>query len=131
MSADQITGELVHVAMRRRGLQQRELAEVLNMTQTAVSRKMLGKRCWTIDELLAVSRWLDTPVTDLLPAREYEPAPGGVRGEVRLKGLEPPTFCSGDTPIYERIRADHDLTTLEAIAALPLYADTERVSARS
>jgi transcriptional regulator with XRE-family HTH domain len=92
MNADQITGEKVHILMRRRGIQQQALAEVLDLTQTSVSRKILGKRSWTVDELLATAQFLDVPITELLPGDEYAPVLTGRGRDVRPKGLEPLTF---------------------------------------
>lgn len=98
MNADQITGERVHILLRRRGIQQQELADILGLTQTSASRKILGKRSWTLDELLATARFLGVPVTELLPEDDYAPIPVG-RGRsgdiARPKGLEPPTFWFG------------------------------------
>lgn len=94
MNADQLTGERVHVLMRRRGIQQRALAEELGMTQTSMSRKLLGKRSWTLDEVLATALFLDVEVTALLPGHDYAPVLEG-RGRIgvaRPEGLEPPTF---------------------------------------
>ena len=98
MNADQITGERIHILMRRRGINQDALSPVLGgIAQASVSRKILGKRSWTLDELLAVALFLDVPVTDLLPGNDYDPAPAGRgrNGDVRPKGLEPLTFWLG------------------------------------
>jgi transcriptional regulator with XRE-family HTH domain len=97
MNADQITGEKVHILLRRRGIQQQELADVLGIAQTSASRKILGKRSWTLDELLATAQFLEVAVTDLLPGNEYAPVPTGrgrIADVVRPKGLEPLTFWS-------------------------------------
>jgi transcriptional regulator with XRE-family HTH domain len=116
MNADEITGERVHILLRRRGIQQQELADVLGLTQTSVSRKILGKRSWTLDELLATCQFLDVPVTELLPGSEYAPVLAG-RGRIadvaRPKGLEPLTFWFGVSP--------------DDIAAIEAYANSSAV----
>ncbi|WP_341935524.1 helix-turn-helix domain-containing protein [Microbacterium sp. LWO14-1.2] len=111
MNADEITGELVHLAMRRRRVTQSALGEVLGITQPAMGKKLYGQRSWTIDEVLAVAKYFEMPVTELLPGEDYQPIPEG-RGRVnaetasteveavsslsqhsvRPKGLEPLTF---------------------------------------
>jgi transcriptional regulator with XRE-family HTH domain len=117
MNADEITGEKVHILLRRRGIQQQELADVLGTTQTSVSRKILGKRSWTLDELLATCQFLNVPVTEILPGHEYAPVPAG-RGRMsdvaRPKGLEPLTFwlgaCRWSTADDDAFRAFADAT---------------------
>lgn len=83
---------------------------MLGTTQTSVSRKILGKRSWTLDELLATCKFLDVPVTELLPGSEYAPVPMG-RGRMsdvaRPKGLEPLTFWSvADDAAYAALCAE-------------------------
>lgn len=104
MTADQITGELIHLEMRRRRMSQATLGAQIGITQAALGKKLYGKRRWTIDEVIAVARYLEVPVTDLLPGEDYTPetteapvdfsteASGLSQHSVRSKGLEPPTF---------------------------------------
>ena len=94
MNADELTGERVHLLLRRGGIQQQALADVLGITQTSMSRKLLGKRSWTLDEVLATARFLSVQVADLLPGNDYAPVLEGRGrvGVVRPKGLEPLTF---------------------------------------
>lgn len=93
MNADQITGEKIHILMRRRGMSQGDLAPHLGIDQSSMSKKLYGKRTWTLDELLTVARVFDVEITELLPGDDYTPVLEG-RGRVgaRSKGLEPPTF---------------------------------------
>lgn len=126
MNADQIAGEKIHLLMRRRGIAQAELAPHLGIDQSSMSKKLYGKRTWTLDELLTVARVLDVPITDLLPDDEYAPVPAGrgrMSGVVRLEGLEPPTFW-----LVANTGAD-DFWTVERVADLGViecqaYLDT-------
>ena len=125
MNADQITGERIHVLMRRQGMTQGELAGHLKIDQASVSKKLYGKRTWTLDELLASAKALDVPVTELLPGDDYAPVLVGRGRErsVRLEGLEPPTFW-----LVANTGAD-DFWTVERVADLGIiecqvYLDT-------
>lgn len=77
MNADQITGEKIHIIMRRRGMVQADIAPHLDIDQSSMSKKLYGKRSWTLDEILTVAKVLDVPVTELLPDADYEPNPSG------------------------------------------------------
>lgn len=46
---------------------QAELAELLGIQQSAVSKKLSGARPFLPHELYAVAEWLDRPFTDLMP----------------------------------------------------------------
>lgn len=95
MNADAITGERVHILMRRRGMSQADMAEHLLIDQSSMSKKLYGRRTWTLDELLTTARVFGVPVADLLPGDDYAPVLSGrgrVGSGVRSKGLEPPTF---------------------------------------
>lgn len=93
MNADALTGERVHLMMRRRGIAQAELAEKLGMTQTSMSRKLLGRRSWTLDELIATARFLEVDIAEVLPGNDYVPVlEGRGRVGVRPERLELPTF---------------------------------------
>ena len=67
MTEDQVIGERVHMLMFRGRRTQGWLAEVLGMTQAAVSRKLRGQRPWLASEVLMVAHALDVSVTDLMP----------------------------------------------------------------
>jgi transcriptional regulator with XRE-family HTH domain len=61
--ADKIRGRMAEQHKR-----QVDLAEVLGMTQQAVSKKLRGRSVWDVNELHAVADWLDTPISELLNA---------------------------------------------------------------
>ncbi|WP_425579785.1 helix-turn-helix domain-containing protein [Tsukamurella strandjordii] len=67
--------------MWRRQMQVKDLAPAIGATAVSLGRKLRGERTWTIDEVLAVARALNVPITDLLPEDDYDPAPYG-RGRV-------------------------------------------------
>lgn len=71
MTTNQAVGEAVHSYMWRKRISQESLATALGITQAAVSKKVRGKRPFSIDELLEVSVVLDTPLSQIL---------AGVRG---------------------------------------------------
>ena len=116
MNADQIIGERVHILMRRDRISQEQLGQALGIAQASASKKLLGQRGWTVDELIAVARFLDVQVTDLLPGNDYAPVLVG-RGRVgsaRSKGLEPPTFCFGDIDAFWTLDREASLLILDA-----------------
>lgn len=130
MNADQITGEKIHILMRRRGMSQGELAPHLGIDQSSMSKKLYGKRTWTLDELLAVAQVFDVPITELLPGDDYTPVLEG-RGRVgaRSKGLEPPTFWmgapTGDHAFWTR---DRKFALLQIECQLRLDARTASIA---
>jgi len=73
MNADQLVGERVHVLMRRARIGQEQLGQVIGIAQASVSKKLLGQRSWTLDELIAVARFLEVEPADLLPGPDYTP----------------------------------------------------------
>lgn len=77
MNADAIAGERVHILMRRQSMSQSDMAAHLLIDQSSMSKKLYGKRTWTLDELLTAARVLDVPVTELLPGDDYAPVPTG------------------------------------------------------
>lgn len=107
MNADQIAGEHIHVLLRRQGIAQTELADALGINQSALSKKLYGRRTWMLDEVIAAARFLRVSVDELLPGNDYAPvlAGRGRSGDVRPKGLEPLTFCFGDTPLADEVEA--------------------------
>jgi len=80
-SADAVVGRNVHVLMWRAGMPQRTLAVALDLDQSALSKKLHGRRTWTVDELLATALVLQVDVAELLPGSDYEPRPAG-RGRI-------------------------------------------------
>lgn len=67
MTTDQQIGERVHQLMWRLRLKQTEVAPLMGLTQSGLSRKMRGVRSWSLDELLQISEILKVPATELLP----------------------------------------------------------------
>lgn len=57
----------VRAEMARKNLSQRALAEVLGITQSAVSARLRGAVAFDVDELGAVASALDIPIQDLIP----------------------------------------------------------------
>jgi transcriptional regulator with XRE-family HTH domain len=56
--------------MGRYRISQRRLAqEIGRIDQTGVSRRLRGEVAFNIDELVAISQFFNTPLTDLMPAR--------------------------------------------------------------
>lgn len=76
-TADAVVGRNVHILMWRSGMPQRTLALALDIDQSALSKKLHGRRTWTVDELLATAVVLQVSVAELLPGAEYEPRPAG------------------------------------------------------
>ena len=63
--ADNIIAEIARHGRTRSGL-----AHVWGMSVMAVSRRLSGATPITVDQLIAAARWLDIPVTTLLPDTE-------------------------------------------------------------
>ena len=66
-------GRAVHMAMYRKGITQKRLAEHLGCHQTALSKKLHGQRPWTLAELITVADFLREDARDLLVAMWGEP----------------------------------------------------------
>lgn len=56
----------LRAAMAAYGLDQGDLAVVLNLGQSAVSRRLTGHTPWRLPELQAIAEHLAVPVADLL-----------------------------------------------------------------
>lgn len=56
--------------MARRGVKQIDLAAELGLSQTGVSKRLLGKTPFTINEIAIVAAFLNVPLTQLLPIEE-------------------------------------------------------------
>lgn len=74
------------------------VARAVGMTQAAMSRRMLGKTEFTLNELADICRASGVSFEYIVIGRETNhPRPGGPDGggeDVRLKGFEPLTFWS-------------------------------------
>jgi len=64
--ADSLCGERVTMVMFRRRLRQSDLAGVLGITQSALSRKLRGDRAWSLQELKVTAGALSVPTAFLL-----------------------------------------------------------------
>ena len=56
----------IKAQMARTATTQQILADALHLSQTAISRRLSGHVCFTIDELVAIAAVLGVPVVDLL-----------------------------------------------------------------
>ena len=56
--------------LARRRFRQKELGEVLGVTQGQVSGRLTGEVQWRIAELWTVSDWLGIPLTELIAPAE-------------------------------------------------------------
>lgn len=54
---------------------QAELGSILGMDQTSASKKLAGVRPFHLPELYAIAKWLERPVSDLLPSESELAAP--------------------------------------------------------
>ena len=52
--------------MGRRNVRQRQIAELLNLSQASVSAKLAGKTPFIISELAIISSWFDITLGELL-----------------------------------------------------------------
>jgi predicted XRE-type DNA-binding protein len=55
---------------------QRELMELLGLSQAQVSERVRGEVEWRISELVQVAQLLGVPITDFVPASAVEPVSG-------------------------------------------------------
>lgn len=60
----------VRAEMARRDVTQARLAEALGMTQPAISRRVSGQLPFDVDELHRIARFLDIPVSALIPKED-------------------------------------------------------------
>lgn len=56
----------VRAEMARQRRTQTELAEHLDMSQQAVSRRMTGELAWDVDEITDIADWLGVPLAALM-----------------------------------------------------------------
>jgi len=98
-SREQYVAAQVRAEMARRGLRQKDLAEVLGMSQQAVSPKHSGHRPYSLADLWTISDWLGIPFADLLgeagrevhhPLNRPQP-PRGTRRRARRDSNSRPT----------------------------------------
>lgn len=58
---------------RRLGATQADLAEVLNLTQSAVSHRFNGRTPFQLHEVELLAAFLDVPLYDLVPIEDVTP----------------------------------------------------------
>jgi transcriptional regulator with XRE-family HTH domain len=59
----------IEIAMRRRGISQRDLGRILGMSQAAISRRLAGDPDFTITQARSIADALDTDLAELLQER--------------------------------------------------------------
>jgi transcriptional regulator with XRE-family HTH domain len=57
----------VRAATARKRASQSKIAKALGMSQQALSRRYTGEIAFDINELFGIAKYLDVPVSDLLP----------------------------------------------------------------
>ncbi len=66
-----VTNLAIRVGLARKNASRVALARHLNLSQTAVHRRMTGEVSWRIDELGQVAEFLSVPVAELVtPAKD-------------------------------------------------------------
>lgn len=65
-----MVGETIHMELWRRGTPAAALAPVVGVSQSVMSKKLRGRVKWSLEEIYRASRFLDIPVTDLLPPED-------------------------------------------------------------
>jgi len=68
-SFSETVGATVRAEMARRKVTQQQVAAVLKIAQTQVSRRLNGQVSFNVDELQAVANLLGLPVQDLVSVR--------------------------------------------------------------
>lgn len=61
----------VRAEISRQKKPQREIADILGLSQQQVSERVRGDVEWRISELVRVADWLQVPITNFLPATEH------------------------------------------------------------
>jgi len=64
-----LAGE-VRAVMARRNVTQRDIADLLGLSQPSISERLRGQVPWTVEELVAVADHLDTSVAALLTSAQ-------------------------------------------------------------
>lgn len=97
----------VRAEMARRGLHQGQVAEVLGLPRTAVSRRLTGQTPWTVDELHAIAGIFGMDLRDLIPRAVDVDIPD-YRGEAGARRRHP-TAADGAA-----VRPDHARSDISA-----------------
>lgn len=67
MTLDTMVGETIHMELWRRGKPASELAPVIGVSQSVMSKKLRGKVKWSLEEIYKASRFLGIPVVEIMP----------------------------------------------------------------
>lgn len=65
MSAQSTVTEEIRVLMARRKITQAELGSAIGMQQATFSKRMTGRKEWSVTELDAIAGYFDVDITDL------------------------------------------------------------------
>lgn len=95
--------EEIRALMGRRRASQKQVGELLGYTQGTMSKRLNGKKSWTIDELEVIAGYFGVGIADLLPPLDREGG-GGTGGEARNRWSSPGLSRMSET-------ASIDLTT--------------------
>lgn len=127
--------EIIKELRKQKGLSQRELAEICNVHQTAVSQWEKGKTSPDSESLLILSKALGVSVGRLIGGEEYEgkvtiPVLGYVRAGIPMEAIE-------DILDYEEISADtaskgeYFGLKIRGDSMYPLFRENDTVIVRS
>lgn len=71
----QRVSENIRVLMARRGVKQPQIAEILGISQAAISRRMNGQTTWNVDDLEQIGAAFEVSVAELIGTPETDPRP--------------------------------------------------------
>jgi transcriptional regulator with XRE-family HTH domain len=72
-SPDEAFGRTVHMVMFDKRVTQSQLAQQIGVDQSTLSKKLRGKRSWTLDEMISVADALRVDARDLLSSMWSDP----------------------------------------------------------
>jgi len=90
---ERVAEEIRVLAARHKGegVNQTVLASVIGVSQSQMSKRLLGKTPFTLNELEAIARYFDVDAAELLGGSRNPHPDGPDGGMVRREGIEPPT----------------------------------------
>ncbi|QDZ16712.1 helix-turn-helix transcriptional regulator [Humibacter ginsenosidimutans] len=74
-SMDIVVGRNVHMLMWDRHMTQAQMGDVLGLEQSALGRKLRGKRGWSLDEVAAAAEFFGVAFAELCTPRDLNPEP--------------------------------------------------------
>jgi transcriptional regulator with XRE-family HTH domain len=93
-----VVAEEIRVLMARRGVRQQVLAQLLGISQSQFSKRMLSKIVFDIEEIGKLADFFGVDMSELVGGQRTTPPPAGPgegiwanNGSVRHQGLEPRT----------------------------------------